>query len=125
MLIAGVLEAEKLGIDPLANPLAYSENDIDLPGHAQRNFKDYGLDDYGDRARGQPKDTDPYIEVEPILARADLPIKQLLDNEDFQREMHARLGPAGPMQDDDGKMRYRLCCNLLAEAIGREQTESA
>lgn len=107
-----------MGIDIHANCYALLGNDEpEVQGRGAQAFIDYGVDTYGRRAMGQPKDTDPYVTIEPVLERADGSLARFLDSPHLRKQMDDLLGPAYPPPEDFGLKRYQLCRTILSSIV--------
>ncbi len=100
------LEAQKIGLDILADPTLTLEDpdDADLVEAERYSFQYYGLDDYGRKATHQPLDTDPYIEVEPVVDNID--ILSWLERPVFRQHLLQRSGRHNLHAPDCGVQRY-------------------
>ena len=85
--------------------------------HRHLKFEEYGVDDYGRRATGQPQDSDPYVEVDPILRGVNEDVGTWMASAAFQREMEAVAGLSWPIPDDFGIARYVRVTRALDAAV--------
>ena len=90
-----------------------NEEECHLDVQRPLGFAEYGLDDYGRRARGQPRDSDPHVQVEPVLASLEDDVGTMLYSSEFQSSMSEVIGPAWPPGRDFGRERYRRCREAL------------
>ncbi|KAK4687673.1 hypothetical protein P7C73_g2440, partial [Tremellales sp. Uapishka_1] len=118
------LDAARLGVDPLRTPTALlqhaDDDDAELEEHRRLNFEDYGVDDYGARASHQPLDSDPYVEVDPILDQMEPTVEGLLKSEGLLRHLDSIAGPAWPPAADNGVGRYVAVARALKDILQRE-----
>lgn len=68
---------------------------------------DYGAEGYRQRPTIGPQDSDPYVEVPPVLPRDGEEVGDYLASRDVLLEMEELAGPAWPVPQDWGVMRYQ------------------
>jgi hypothetical protein len=114
--MTGRLRAQQLGIDPVQHYEAVPglEEPYMDEWHAD-NFDDFGVEEDGPRATHQPRDDDPYVEVEDVLEGAAEDIVDLLSNPDVLQYLSDNAGPYWPIPEDHGIGRYVFVVNSIIE----------
>lgn len=99
------LQALGQGLDILAPPLDIHDNrQIDhLAVHHSQGFAEYGVDEFGRHATHQPLDTDPYVEIDPVIPIED--VRSWMDTE-LAPEVVLRHGVHDLWAADCGVSRY-------------------
>ena len=114
------MRAARLGLDPLSRPTALlGEDDEDLERHQRLNFEDYGVEDYGRsfQATQQRLETDPHVQVEPVLDRLEPNIGNWMADPAFLEDMERVAGPFDPLPEDQGVSRYVRVCQALDQLL--------